>query len=438
MIIKSKKGSAWVGILILLVFIISLGLALVVDSLGTIIQAKRSAKIQIAQALCDAGIERAIWRLNNGEVYIGEDNLKLPTGSIDISVTGDFNSKEILVTSHVPNKEDPKKNTRSVRAKLVAERNEGNFAFHYGIQVGETGLIMSNNSKVVGNVYSGGSIEGGNGAYIMGDVFISGSGNRINNVRVGCPSTMSSPCPSGGIAGSAHVHTILSSYIYGDAYYSTNANLVSSTVLGTKYENSPLPKPLDLAIPDLSIDTWKSWAEAGGTYSGNYTLSANGSTVNLGPYKIDGNLTITNGATLNLTGVIWVTGRVTFSQNAIVKLSSSYGPKSGMIISDGQMYTENNVVMNGSGDPASFIMMLSTSSADPAIDIANNSSSVVYYAGNGFIDVANNAHIRSISGKGIRLKNGAIVEYDMGLANSNFSAGPGGSWKIKEWQVVYN
>jgi hypothetical protein len=406
--------------------------------MGTIIQAKRSARIQVAQALCDAGIERAIWRLNNGEVYIGENNLVLPTGMIDIAVTGDLDSKEILATAYVPNKEDTKRTERTVRAKLAAERNEGNFAFHYGIQVGETGLIMSNNSMVVGNVYSGGSIEGGNGAYILGDAYVSGDGNRINNVRIGCPSTMSAPCPLGGIAGDAHVHTIVGSYIYGDAYYSTNANLVSSTVVGTKYENSPSPEPLELPISDLSISTWKTWAESGGTYSGNYTFSANGAIVDLGPYKIDGNLTITNGATLNLTGVLWVTGKVTFSQNAIIKLASNFGPKSGLIIADGQIYTENNVIMKGSGDPASYIMMASTTGTEPAIDVSNNSSSVVYYAGNGYIDVANNAHIRSLSAKGIRLKNGAIVEYDVGLANSNFSAGPGGSWKLKEWQVVYN
>lgn len=430
MIAKRKSGSAWVGILLLLVFITSLGLAIVVDSINTITQSKKSAQIIVAQSLCDAGIEKTIWELNKNSSYAGEENYVLPTGEIDISITGDFENKNVLITSYIPNEENAK-TQRTVRARIVADNNESSFSFHYGIQVGETGLTMSNNSQVVGSVYSGGSITGGSGVYIKGDVYISKPDGELNNVRVGCPASQGGACP---INGSAHVYNLIGSYIYGDGYYT---NRSSTTILGTATPNSPAPAPISLPISDTNIDLWKSWAEKGGLYTGNYTLSGNNVSVDLGPYKIDGDLTITNGSTLNLTGVLYVTGDITFSQNAIISLDSSFGTNSGMIIADGTVITSNNVQIKGSGNSASYIMILSTSSSDPAINVANNSSSVVYYANNGFIDVANNAHIRSITGKGIRLKNGAIVEYDTGLANSNFSAGPGGSWFLKEWQVVH-
>lgn len=430
MIIKSKKGNAWVGILLLLAFLTTLGVALVTDSVSTISQSKRSAQTLSAQSLCDAGIEKTIWELNNNSGYIGEEDFVMPTGVVDIEVSGDLESKNALITAYVPNKDNPKVQ-RTVRAKIDAESREDSFSFHYGIQVGETGIEMSNNSKVIGSVYSGGNISGGNGAYIMGDVYISKLNGLINNVRVGCPLSLGYSCP---IAGDAHVYNINDSYIYGDAFYT---QIARSTVLGTSNPGTPAPPSQSLPIQDSVIDTWKSWATDGGTYNGNYTLSSNGVTTELGPYKINGDLTITNGSILNLTGILYVTGNVTLSNNAHVNLDSSFGSNSGMIIADGQVNTENNVVMSGSGDSSSYIMILSTSSADPAINVSNNSSSVVYYTNNGYIDVANNAHIRSLTGKGIRLKNGAIVEYDTGLADSNFSAGPGGAWELKEWQVIH-
>ncbi len=430
--ISLKRGNAWVGIILLMAFLITLGLALTTDAVVTIAQSKKAAQTLVAQSLCDAGIEKAIWKLNNtGGGYIGETDLNLDTGVIDISIDNvDSENKNIYVTAYVPNKNNPTAE-RTIRAKATAESNENNFAFHYGIQVGETGLFMSNNSQVLGSVYSGGDISGGNGSYIKGDVYISKIGGILNNVRIGCSGSEPTPCP---IAGDAHVDSIINSYIYGDAYYK---NISGTTVVGTSYPNNDTPETVGMPLSENDLDQWKSWAESGGTYSGNYTLSANGVTVDLGPKKIDGNLTITNGSILNLTGAIWVTGSVSFSNNAVVKLSPTFGPSSGMIIADGQIATENNVTMQGSGNPSSYIMILSTSAVDPAIDVSNNSSSVVYYAANGFLNVANNAHVRSITGKGIRLSNGAIVEYDTGLANSNFSAGPGGSWVVTEWQIIH-
>ncbi len=429
MIIRNKKGNAWVGVLILMAFLAMLATSLVVESVNTIIQSKRSAQVLAAQALCDAGIDKTIWGLNNNSNYIGETGFSMPTGSLDISISGSGNERIATITSYVP--EINPKVKRTVRARIEAEDRESGFSFRYGIQVGETGISMSNNSKVVGNVYSGGSISGGNGAYIMGDVYISGIGKSINNVRVGCPVSVGYNCP---INGNAHVNTISNSYIYGNAYYNSISN---TTVLGKSHPGSSPPNPIDLPLANTKIEQWKSWAEDGGTYTGDYLIDGLSDSRTLGPYKINGNLTVTNSSTLTLTGVLYVTGNITFSNLSKIKIDPSFGSKSGIIISDGKITTGNNVVISGSGHTNSYIMILSTSGVDPAINVSNNSASAVYYANRGYIDVANNARIKSLTGRGIRLKNGAVVEYDTGLANSNFSAGPGGSWSLKEWQVIH-
>ncbi len=61
---RTKSGNAWVGILLLMSFLITLGVALVSDAAITIAQSKRASQVLVAQALCDAGIEKALFKLN--------------------------------------------------------------------------------------------------------------------------------------------------------------------------------------------------------------------------------------------------------------------------------------------------------------------------------------------------------------------------------------
>jgi len=161
-----------------------------------------------------------------------------------------------------------------------------------------------------------------------------------------------------------------------------------------------------------------------------------------------GNLTVQNGGKLALTGTVHVTGNIILYQNAEVYLDPSYGALSGLIINDGTINVENNVIFCGSGyTPAtkvcstankSYIMLLSTSSADPAINVANNAKAVIFYAANGGIYLKNGAGVFEATGNKLTIEENATVTYESGLANSNFSSGPGASWSIKKgtWQEL--
>lgn len=427
-----KKGNAWVGLLILLVFLITLGLALITEIIGTITQSKKAEQIVVAQSLCDGGVEKAFWKLNEtGGSYAGENDLALSTGVIDIAITNiDSENKYIDVSSYVPSKENPKAE-RKVRARVSAEFNESSVSFHYGVQVGGLGVTMSNNSSVIGNIYTDGNISCGNNSQISGDAYVSGVGHQINNCQIG---------------NDAKADLVTSSRVTRDLYYSTSrAGSSASQII--QIPQNQLPPTIGLPISQSTIDSWESWAESGGTYPGTITIS--GTTQTLGPTKIEGDLNITNGATVTITGVVWVTGNINFSNNAIIRLAPSYGVNSGMIIADnptnktvyGKINVSNNVSIQGSGNPKSYIMMLSTNTgsttSNPAINVSNNSTAVVYYATTGMVEVSNNARLRAISGGGLHLSNGSQVQYDTGLADANFSGGPGGSWQITEWQIVY-
>lgn len=438
--LSPHRGNAWIGILLLMTFLITLGLALVSDAVVTIAQSKKATQVLVASSLCDAGIEKALFRLNDtGGSYAGETNLDLETGTIDINVENiDGQSKDVYVTAYVPNKANPNQ-TRTIRAKVAAEANESGVAFNYAVQVGSTGVTMSNNAVLTGNLYSSGGLNCQNNAKITGDVFLSKNETGTYGNIAGCK-----------IGGNAEAYSIINSTLTGWGKY---VGLKTGTSAGAGIAQVSQPQ-LDADVPYVglplsqnTIDSWKSWAESGGTYAGNYTVD--GTTTTLGPKKIDGNLTVTNGGTLTITGVLWVTGNLNFSNNAIIKLSPTFGPNSGMIVLDsptdpanfGKINVSNNVSILGSGNSASYIMLLSTNTgtttANPAINVGNNSSAVIYYATVGMVEVSNNASLRAVSGGGLYLSNGAQVIYDSGLASTNFSGGPGGSWGVIEWQIIH-
>lgn len=193
--------------------------------------------------------------------------------------------------------------------------------------------------------------------------------------------------------------------------------------------------PQPLPISDGVIQDWRDVAEVGGTINGNYTVSGSQS---LGPKKINGDLKISGGSTLTVTGTVWVTGNLEIENNATVKLSSGYGANSGMIVVDGLVDISNNVIMSGSGQTGSFLMVVAGKN-DPThqvMDISNNLEGAIYYAGHGRIHFNNNAATKEATAYGLDLDNNVTVTYESGLQNVNFTSGPSGGYSVKYWKEV--
>lgn len=427
-VLKKQSGTALINTLIFSMILTTVGVALVsMVMMGFRFTSNKRISAE-AQTIAEGGIDKAIWSLNNQPGYSGESNNNLGNGYFNVNINDESaDTKVVTSTGYVGNI------SKTVRVKVVTSSSSTSVAFHYGVQVGSLGITMSNNASVLGNIYAQGTLSAGNGAYVKGDVIMSGATGRIDGLKIYDPDNTTFK------GYKAKAHNISRSDIYGDAYYQS---ISGTTVRGTSYPDSPDQPDQNLPISQSTINDWEAMAESGGTINGDYTLT-NFATASLGPKKINGNLNISNGATLNLTGVLWVTGNINFSNLAIIKLDPSYGANSGMIIADsptdkinyGKVNVSNNVNIQGSGNPKSYIMVLSTNTGptigNPAINVANNSTAVVYYTTTGFIEVSNNAHIKAVSGGGLHLSNGAQIQYDTGLADASFSTGPGGSWQIK-------
>ena len=121
---------------------------------------------------------------------------------------------------------------------------------------------------------------------------------------------------------------------------------------------------------------------------------------------------------------------------ARIRLDSSYGSMSGMIIGDGLITIEGGPISSGSGAAGSYLMYVSTSSANPAIIMGQSSQVDILYSNIGWILINNNTSMRSVNAYGIRVKNNATLTYEIGLANSFFTSGPGAGWHVSGWKEI--
>lgn len=286
------------------------------------------------------------------------------------------------------------------------------------------------------NAYPSGTSKIGRYGSSWSDTTPSGLDGAFRIYMGGVPGVISGLDIGDSGVGDAAANTVNNSDIQGSLYCQSGSGNNKSCDT-----SQPDPEAQSFPISDANIATFKAEAEAGGTISGNVTLEESSSS--LGPVRITGDLNISNGSELEITGTIWVEGDVTMDNNVVVNLASGYGSGSGVIITDGQVSLSNNTDFSGSGDAGSFVMLLSTSTCDGtscggghAITISNNVGTVILYAQDGSIFFSNNAGAKAVTAYLIYLDNNATVTYDSGLVNTNFTSGPSGGWVIDSWQEV--
>jgi hypothetical protein len=196
-----------------------------------------------------------------------------------------------------------------------------------------------------------------------------------------------------------------------------------------------------MPFTDDNITSWKNAASLGGTitgstnchggYSGgNCTVDYAGAT--FGPGKITGNLTVTGGGTLTLTGTIWVVGSVTITGGGKIKLPANYALNSETIVSDSTV-TINGGGSLGSGNPNSYLFIVSTSSGADAIDVTGGAGAIAVDAQNGTVNLSGGASLNAAIGKTVTAIGGSDVTYQQGLASPSFQSGPSGGWVIGNW-----
>jgi len=335
-----------------------------------------------AFSLAEAGLQKAIQKLNDDPSYRGETNTSLSPGAYTIIVTQNGNNFVINSSGYIPDYQNYK-SKKSLRIGLSSSTQ--NVSFNYALQAGVDGIEMRSNSSISGNAYSNGAITGASNSAINGDAFAVGS--------------ISSPKP---------------------------------VVTGQKVEGT---SPSDM--PTIDYDYWKNQANINNDpYTGNLIL---GGISEIGPKKIIGNLTIDTGATITLKGPLYITGNIELKSNSRIILDSGFGSMGTVIISDGTIVlNSNSQIVNTTATPKGYILLVSLSNANPAILVDSNISGGIFYCLEGVLKLNSNNHIVTAAAKKILLESNSNVEYDTGLASTQFSGGPGGGLVLQKgsWQEI--
>jgi hypothetical protein len=409
-----KKGFAAI-FMIILVIAIMLGIGL--SAINLILSEQEISKNMIkstqAYYAAESGIEDALLRLEKGMSFTNPYLMNMENGSTTIVISDVIGgARTITASSSVSG--------RIRKIQVVRQISMTNAKFFYGAQAGDGGLIMANNSKVHGNIFSNGDI-GDDKGYVDNDVIVSGH-HQIN-------------ISGGSIGGDALVYDCTAGNITGKLTY-VNSN--SCTVGGGTQQQTDEINPVPLPLAQSKIEEWIIEAAAGGVTTADVTIDGTQSlgAIQIGTSGAPKNLTV-NG-TLNITGTIYVTGNITF--NGITRLDSLYGSDSGIIFASGTIYVANGAIISGSGQAGSYTLVLSTNNSldpvTPAINVRNNAGGSIFYTTAGLIYLKNNMSAREITGYKIQIESNAEIWYESGLSDLRFSGGPGGSWEIISWKEI--
>lgn len=288
----------------------------------------------------------------------------------------------------------------------------------YADGVGKTGTWSNGNGGSWGNTSP-------SGLDIYLDLYVGGETGSIKGVTIG---------ESGG---DAWAHEVTNSTIYGSLYCQVSGG-------NNKACDTSRPDPSEQAYPvsDGNIADWKAEASTGGVIIGD--VSYGGADVDtLGPVIITGNLSVGSGAVLNIAGTMYVMGNISVSGGGIIQLDSSYADTPGILVSDSLISMTGGGVFQGTGLEGSYMLVLTTSDchsttcgSDTAITVSGGTDSVILNAQQGAVKFTGGATANQVTAYEVIMSGGTQVNYLEGLADVNFSSGPGGSWSIDRWEEI--
>lgn len=228
-----EKGQVFILALIVLALVL-INVLVIIGNALTFHQSSEYVQASVqAHHLAEAGIDKAVAAFNTAGTYGGESETNLEIGSYSVEVTSiDAGNKLIESTGFVPSKANAK---ASKTISIQVSKGIGT-SFIYGVQVGEGGLDMGNNSKVLGTVYSNGNVIMKNGTSITGDVWVAGGVQATADQQSDCTSPNCVDLTFGKVSGGA--------LDIAQSFKSANSNVLRKVALKLKKTGTP---------PDLTV-----------------------------------------------------------------------------------------------------------------------------------------------------------------------------------------
>jgi len=377
----------------------------------------------------EAGIEDAVYRHRNAESYSSTESFTIDGTAVSVTRTLVIDSYNFTFTAS---------STGATRRNFLELSVGDGASFNFGLQSGNGGVLMQNNSTIKGNVFSNGTVVGENNNIVYGDIISASSGGLAEGVHA---------------TGSVWANTIDNSIVDMDAHYVTK---LATIVGGSSYPGSTDQATATMPITDAQIDEWKIDAQAGTVIastspqcsSGTYTINSD---VTIGPIKIECNLVIQSNSTdVYLQGAVWVVGNIEIRNSPNIRVDAAASGKSVPIIADNptnrltssNIVLQNNAVFTGLGSN-SYVFLISQNNSselggsEVAINMKNNATgALLLYSAHGEVLVENGSGIKSVTGYKIRIQNNTQIVYESGLVSLLFTTGPGGGYTITAWNEI--
>lgn len=346
--------------------------------------------------LAEAGVDNTLWKLNvlvgNCDSSCTNETQVGSTGTFKVTITNKTSAlKTIESTGCIPNCQNAR-SKRTIKTDVLISTTD--IAFNYAIQTGSGGISMS------------------------------GSGTTINgNVWAGCPS----PCTAANITGSGSTPII------------NGAAKATGTISGVTVSPGPAqPNQNPMTAPALPTLIYQQWIDAAGTTS----CDADGiisSSTNIGPCKRTGDLTISGSSTIvTVQGPIYITGNFALNGGAALKLDDSFASNETAMIVDGTItISGNSSVLSTNAIPKGYILLATPSTLATAMNLSGGTLTGIFYVLQGTADLSGGVHLSGLVAETVSMSGGATLDYDTGLASSQFTSGPGGSWQIKKGTYKY-
>ncbi len=425
------NGFVLVALMIISSFILALGLVTAQLGLSNLRLATAETYRVNAQFAADAGLDSAIQNLNSDETWTGsggevtllDNGIMKSTYNTTVTNDADPGFKYVSVTArtYVPSTNTSPRIERKFQIKL---RGVGGGSF--SVVTGVGGLVMSNNSKIVGgNVYVNGTITLDNSALIG----LTSSPVAVKAAHQSCPTPPNGTYPqvcNSGENGQPIAVNSSNSKIYGEVQ-GTNQTDGAGMYNPGLVAGSPAP----LALPTHDRDAQKAAVTT--TVTGASVSCNNGTQTWAANTKITGNATISNKCEITVLGDIWITGNLTFNGSAKIIVGNGITTPPVIMIDGAQaLAMRNSAVFTSNAVPTGFRIVtyysrascspdcgnvtgtdLYNSRNDATIDLDNSSSgtNTEFYARWTKVLINNSGNLGALVGQTVELRNSATVVF---------------------------
>lgn len=427
---KQKNRGAAILIAVLFFVIISLLMVIGISSSTTrdYITTREFQTSKRAFYLAEAGVENAMYLIRKGVTPPALSVISL-NGVSATTVITDVNAgeKTIVATASI---DGLVRRVSGTLTKLTP------VSFSFGAQIGDGGVDMQNSSRINGDVYSTGPIEGIEGSSIItGGVFSVSTSTTPGSID-GITNEGTNRMYAGNTINGSGLGSISNSTA-GGKIYCTSSSDTSPATCTPFYRIDSNQKAKTFPLKDTQISTWEAAAASGGTQTGcsgggssKYVISSDRT---IGPKKIPCNLEVSGaGTVVTLTGAVWVEGDISLKNGAEINIDAALGSSTVPLIADpgtsllrktkGKIEIENGATFNIGGNADAHVLLFSWNtgalegSGAQAVEVKNTvDGNVLIYAQYGAVALSQSAEVSNVVAHKITMKNSSKINYTTNL-----------------------